>query len=157
NAGTFAIAVTLSAASGVDTIVPFTLGGTAVNGADYRGVTAGPLVIRAGSTTGTITGTLIDDGRFATPNKRLVATLGTPTNATLRTPPTHTLPSGEPAPPPAVQFAPASQSVSENAGMFRLTVTLSAPSAVDTTVPFALGGTAVAGVDYGGVTASPLV
>src|SRR6202043_1646554 len=81
-AGTFSITVTQSAATDVATTVLFTLGGTAVSGTDYSGVTASPLVIAAGQTSGTITGTLIDDGA---PNatKTLAFTLGAPTNATL--------------------------------------------------------------------------
>jgi hypothetical protein len=46
----------------VDTTVPFALAGTATAGTDYSGVTATPLVIKAGQISGTITGTLIDDG-----------------------------------------------------------------------------------------------
>ena len=83
NGGTFTVTVNLSAASGVDTTVPFTLGGTAASGTDYSGVTASPLVIAAGQTSGTITGTLIDDGKFEPTNNTLTVTLGTPTNATL--------------------------------------------------------------------------
>ena len=41
--------------------VPFTLGGTATVGTDYSGVTPSPLVIPAGQTTATITGTLLPD------------------------------------------------------------------------------------------------
>jgi streptogramin lyase len=89
NAGTFSVPVTLSAASPVSTTIPFTLGGTAVSGTDYSGVTASPLVIPAGQTTGTITGTVINTG--ATSNKTIVFTLGTPTNATLGSTTTDTL------------------------------------------------------------------
>src|SRR5438105_2715242 len=62
SAGTFSIIVTLSAVSAVSTTVPFTLGGSAVNGTDYSGVTSSPLTIAAGSTTATITGNLVDHG-----------------------------------------------------------------------------------------------
>ena len=80
NSGTFTVTVQLSAASEVDTTVPFTLGGTAVSGVDYSGVTTSPLVIPAGQTSATITGTLLADPE---PNKTLTFTLQTPTNATL--------------------------------------------------------------------------
>ena len=132
--------------------MPFTLGGTAVSGTDYSGVTASPLVIPAGQTTGTITGTLIDDGKFNTTNKTLTLTLGTPTNATLGTTTIDTLTINESDPQPTVQFASAAQSVNENGGTFTVTVNLSAASSVDTTIPFTLGGTAVSGTDYSGVT-----
>jgi hypothetical protein len=90
----FSVTVSLSAVSSTDTTVPFTLSGTAERGTDYDGVTASPLVIAAGQTTGTITGTLIDDG---SPDavKTLTFTLGTPTNATLGSIITNTLTIGE--------------------------------------------------------------
>ena len=56
--------------------MPFTLGGTAVAGTDYSGVTASPLTFGFGQTTQYITGTLLDD-----PGPRaqtLAITLGTP-------------------------------------------------------------------------------
>jgi hypothetical protein len=91
NAGTFTLTVRLSTASGSPISVPFTLGGTAVNGANYSGVTASPLAIPAGKTTATITGTLIDDHQFSTPNRTLVVTLGAPGNALLGSVVTETL------------------------------------------------------------------
>ena len=60
NAGTFSIPVNLSAASPVDTTIPFTLGGTAVSGKDYT-VDNSSLTIPAGQTIGAITGTLNND------------------------------------------------------------------------------------------------
>jgi Domain of unknown function (DUF4214) len=80
-------------------MVPFTLAGTATAGTDYSGVTATPLFIKAGQISGTITGTLIDDGKFNTTNKTLTLTLGTPTNATLGAPTIDTLTIAEPPPP----------------------------------------------------------
>ncbi len=91
-AGTFSIMVTLSAASASATSIPFTLGGTAVAGADYNGITATPLVIGAGQTSGVITGTLLDDGLYGGSfDKTLTVTLGTPTGATLGAPAANTL------------------------------------------------------------------
>ena len=90
-AGAFSITVTLSAASGSDVSVPFTLGGTAVAGVDYTGVTPSPLVIPAGQTSGTISGTLIDDGPPDTVDKTLTFTLGAPTGGTLGATTTNTL------------------------------------------------------------------
>src|SRR4029077_3931119 len=68
-------------------------------GSDYSGVTASPLIIPAGLTSGTITGTLLDDGP---PDavKTLTFTLGTPTNATLGATTTNTLTIADPPPPP---------------------------------------------------------
>jgi hypothetical protein len=97
SAGTFSVTVTQSATSGVNTTIPFTLGGTAVAGRDYGAVSASPLVIMAGQTTGTITGTLLADPG---PNQTLTFTLGTPTNATLGSTTSSTLTITEPTPIP---------------------------------------------------------
>ena len=88
--GVFSITVGLSAVSGADTTIPFTLSGTAVNGTDYIITTASPLVIPAGQTTGTISGTLFNDSS-SNATKTLTFTLGTPTNATLGAATTNTL------------------------------------------------------------------
>ncbi len=58
--------------------VPFTLGGTAVAGTDFSGVTASPLTFGIGQTTQDITGTLLSDPG---PTQTLTFTLGTPTGA----------------------------------------------------------------------------
>ncbi len=68
--------------------VPFTLGGTAVNGVDYSGVTASPLTFGIGQTNANITGTLLPDPG-ASPT--ITFTLGTPTNAALGSPAVNTL------------------------------------------------------------------
>ena len=62
------------------TTIPFNLSGTAVNGTDYSNVTVSPLVIAAGQTSATITGSVAYNGAAST-NPTLVFTLGTPSNA----------------------------------------------------------------------------
>jgi hypothetical protein len=150
-AGTFSIPITLSAASGTATGVPFTLGGTAVAGTDFSGVTASPLTIAAGQTSATIIGTLLP--HFGV-SQTLIFTLGTPTNATLGATKVNTLTITEPA--PTVQFSAGSETVNESVGTFSIIVSLSAASNQAVTVPFTLGGTALAGTAFSGVTASPL-
>ncbi|MCC7285300.1 MAG: hypothetical protein IT503_03880 [Burkholderiaceae bacterium] len=61
--------------------MPSTVGGTAANPADYT-ISASPLTIAAGNTTGAITVTVIAD-TLAEPNETVIVTFGTPTNATL--------------------------------------------------------------------------
>ena len=61
--GNFSITVELSWTSTQNVSVPFTVGGTALNGTDYSGLTAGPLVIPAGSTSITISGTMLAGSR----------------------------------------------------------------------------------------------
>ena len=82
SAGSFSITVSLSAAATQTVTVPFSLGGTAQNGADYSLQTSNPLTIPAGSTAVTINGTLYPDRG---PSKTLSFTLGSPTGATLGT------------------------------------------------------------------------
>ncbi|HEV8060414.1 MAG TPA: FG-GAP-like repeat-containing protein [Gemmataceae bacterium] len=153
SAGTFSITVTLSSTSGSSVSVPFTLGGTAVSGTDYSGVTTSPLSIAAGDTTATITGTLLSDPGAS---KSLTFTLGTPTDATLGGATVNTLTITEPAVTPTVQFSTASETINESTGTFSITVALSTASASTVGIPFTLGGTAVSGTDFSGVTASPL-
>ncbi len=81
--GVFTVTVNLSAASNVATTVPFTLGGTAVNGVNYSALTQSPLIIPAGLTSATITFSAIVGNTYEPDNETLTVTLGTPTNATL--------------------------------------------------------------------------
>ena len=101
--------------------VPFTLGGTAVAGTDYSGVTASPLVIPAGQTSGTITGTLFSDPGAS---QTLTFTLGTPPGgATLGSPSVNTLTITEPNPAPTLtSVSPSSATV----GAAATTVTVTA-------------------------------
>jgi sugar lactone lactonase YvrE len=69
-------------------IVPFTVGGDAVDGTDYTGLTVGPLVFLNGQPTVYISGTLI---HHPGADKTLTFTLGTPSGAVLGTTTTHTL------------------------------------------------------------------
>ncbi|KAB2892593.1 MAG: hypothetical protein F9K28_11445, partial [Bacteroidetes bacterium] len=153
NEGTVAtITAQLSSASSQAVTVPFTVGGTAGNPADYT-ISASPLTIAAGNTTATVTVTVVADG-VAEPNETVVVTMGTPTNATLGATTVHTLTIGA-QPLPTVSFTAAAQSVSEGA-VATITAQLSSPSSQQVTVPFTLGGTAgMPPADYL-INASPL-
>ncbi len=80
NAGTITVAAQLSAASGYDVSVPFSVSGSAVSGADYT-IGASPLVIAAGSTSANIVISLINNA-IDQLNRTVVVTMGTPTRAT---------------------------------------------------------------------------
>src|SRR5262249_52662002 len=56
-----------------------------------------------------------------------------------------------------VQFNVASEALAEKSGAFSITVKLSQPLAANMTIPFTVAGTAVSGVNYAGLTSSPLV
>jgi hypothetical protein len=68
-------------------------------------VTASPLVIKAGQNSGTIAGTLLDDGKYSRFNKTLTLTLGTPTGAALGATTTDTITIVESDPKPSAAFA----------------------------------------------------
>ena len=79
--------------------VPFSLGGSAVSGVAYSGVTASPLTFGIGQTSLNITGTLLPD---PSTTQTLTFTMGTPTGgASLGSPSANTLIITEPT---AVQF-----------------------------------------------------
>jgi glucose/arabinose dehydrogenase/N-acetylneuraminic acid mutarotase len=140
------VTVTLSAASGLDVDVPFTLAGTAVEGVDYT-ITASPLSIPAGALSADIVVTVTDDALHEL-SEALEVTLGAPTNGALGATSLHTLTLEDDDSEPTVEFAAAESSVGESAGPALLTVTLSAVSGLDVDVPFTHSGTALAGVDF---------
>lgn len=79
--GTMVITAQLSAVSGKEITVPFTVSGTATSGIDYT-ITSSPINIPAGSTTGTATITIQSD-TLDEDDETVIVTMGTPTNATL--------------------------------------------------------------------------
>jgi hypothetical protein len=89
----------LSAATNQAVSVPFSLGGSAVSGTDYSGVTPSPLLIGAGQTSASITGTLLPDPGAS---QTLTFMLGSPSNATLGSTNTNTLTITEPTPTPVI-------------------------------------------------------
>lgn len=76
------LTVQLSAASGRPVTVPYTVGGTATNPADYSISPASPLSFAPGETSKTITITVVDDTEVES-DETVIVTLGTPTNGTL--------------------------------------------------------------------------
>jgi MYXO-CTERM domain-containing protein len=83
------VTVQLSSAAPADVTVPYTISGAAAQPGDY-GIVASPLVIAAGSTTGTLTIQVMGDSELE-PDEDIVITLGTPTNATLGAGTVHTV------------------------------------------------------------------
>lgn len=83
---TATITANLSIASATQVTVPFTLSGTATagTGKDYTLAPASPLVFAPGSTSASITVTLVDD-LVPEGNETIVVTLGVPTGAVLDT------------------------------------------------------------------------
>jgi hypothetical protein len=91
NAGVVSLTVQLSAASGMNVTVPFSVNGTSSAAAlsDYT-IASSPVVIPAGSTSVTINVTVVDDVDLE-PDETVVIDLLTPTNGVLGATATHTL------------------------------------------------------------------
>ena len=143
--------VTLNSPSSSAISVGYTIGGTATNGTDYATITS-PLVIPAGSTTGTIT---VDPNVDATieSDETVVLTLTAGTGYTVGAPnaATGTIANDDT---PTVSIAVSPASISEDgATNATFTVTRSTSLLSATTVNVALTGTAVSGSDFtGGLT-----
>ncbi len=78
--GTLTVTAQLSSVSSENVTVPFTVTGTA-SGADYT-ISASPITIAAGTTTGTATITITADSIHEVNGETVILTMGTPTNAT---------------------------------------------------------------------------
>ena len=146
-AGSAAASVTLSAVSSLETIVPYTIGGTAIAPDDFSDLDGGSLTIPAGQLSTTIDLSIVDDSLFEN-DETVVLTLGAPTNATLGATTVHTATITDNDNAPTVAFNAAAQSIGEAAGSAAASVTLSAVSSLETIVPYTVGGTAIAPDDF---------
>lgn len=147
------LGVELSAVSGFDVTVPITASGTATAGVDFTFAPSN-LTIPAGSSSGSVDVTLLDDQDVEAP-ETAVFTLGTPTGATLGAiPSTSLLIIDDDGPAPALTFATAASSVDESAGMQSLAVQLDGYAPDPVRVDVTLGGTASAGADVNLLTTS---
>ncbi len=155
-AGAVTVTVQLATISGLPAVIPFSVSGTAANGSDFT-ISGSPLTILAGSTTGTITITPLDDP-LDEPVETVVVTLDLPTGATVGAAGTFTLSINDDDGQPTVSFAVAASSVNENEGPALLQVVLSTASGFQITVPFSDsgGGSASAGIDYS-VPITPII
>ena len=146
-AGTVDVEITLSAPSGKQIEVPYTLGGTATQDLDYSAL-PGPLHIPPGQTTASIPVTLLVDGDLNEFDETVILSLGAPLNATLGAPSEHTLTITAAPTPPTVSFTRLSQAESESIGSLSVVAQLSHSYYQNVTVPFSLSGTAANGADY---------
>jgi hypothetical protein len=154
-AGSMTVTAQLSAVSGLPISVPYSVSGTATgSGIDYT-ITASPLNIPAGSPSGNITITLVDDALDEN-DETVIVTMGIPTNATATGVTQHTATITDNDDQPTVSFTSASQSQSEAGLSMTVTAQLSAVSGLPISVPYSVSGTATgSGIDYT-ITASPL-
>ncbi len=110
------------------------------SGVDYS-ESATTITIPAGSTAGSITLTGLNDFTFVG-NESLVVDIDSVTGGSENNTQQVTATISDDDSAPSVQFQLASSSANEAAGNVTVVVTLSAPSAMATSVPFTLGGTA---------------
>lgn len=143
--------INLSAASGQSVQVPFTLSGTATGGSvDYLATTSSPVTIPAGSTSATISFSIINDTSVES-DETIIVSLGAPTNASLGASTTHTITIVD----DDVYISINDVTVSENAGTATFTISLSKISPLDVQVTWATAnGTAIAGTNYTSSSAS---
>ena len=150
------ITVQLSAVSGQDVTVPFTVNAssTATDPADYT-ITGSPVTITAGSTTQTINITVSDDALNET-NETVIVDMGAPTNANQGGTTFHKAIVKDNSATPSVSCTAATQNADEASNM-TITVQLSAVSGRDVTVPFTVNATSTAAdpADYS-ITGSPV-
>ena len=148
------VTISLSSASSLDVTVPFTVSGTANNPADFS-VSASPVMILAGQLSANVTISPAED-LLDEVDETVILTLGAPTNAGLGVVSAHTATITDNDAAPTVAFTLATQNVSEGTASTMATISLSALSSQDVTVPFTVTGTATDPADFG-VSASPVL
>ncbi|MCB1177750.1 MAG: Ig-like domain-containing protein [Leptospiraceae bacterium] len=153
--GSFTVTANLSAVSGKDITLPFTVNGTSTaigGGTDYS-ISSSPLTISAGSNSGDITITVNDDSLHED-NETIIINMGTPTNATLGATTSHTATITDNDSAPVISFTSgAAVNVSEGVGNYSLGFTLSAISGKNASITInTSNGTASSGSDYTAVS-----
>lgn len=157
--GTMTITAQLSAVSGLDVTIPFSVNGssTAIGGGTDYSITASPITITAGNLTSEITITITDEN-VDEDDETVIVDMGSPTNATQGATTQHTATITDDDTDPKVSFTSSSQSSVGESGTMTITVGLNIVLGVDVTIPFSINGgsTAADPADYS-ITSSPVV
>ncbi len=140
------IQVGLSAPSGREIVVGWSVLGSATAGVDFQ-ISQGSSTFPAGTLTQSFTIDVLGDS-LDEANESVVLQLSPPANAVLGIPATYTLTILDDDPAPTVSFLTATSTHGEPAGTVLLTLQLSAPSGQDVLISTALSGTATQGSDY---------
>ncbi|MBI1883116.1 MAG: hypothetical protein HYS08_02790 [Chlamydiae bacterium] len=150
------LSVSLSSSSSSDVTVNYAVGsGTATSGGTDFTLSDGTLTITAGSVSGSISITVVND-TLDENDETIIVTLSSSTNATLGTNTTHTYTITDNDDPPSVSFTSSSQSGAESVGTMTVTAQLSTASGLAVSVPYTITGTATgSGTDYT-ITSSPV-
>jgi len=144
--GTLSVVAQLSSAYYQNVVVPFSLSGTAAQGADYT-ISSDQILIPAGSATGSVSVIVVNDA-LDEEDETVILTMGQPSNVALGSPSVHTITILDDEAPPLVYFTSPAQSGMEDVGQMLITVRLSPVSGRDVTVPFSVSGSATPGADY---------
>ena len=146
NGGVATVTATLSAFLAADVTVNLGFTGTATNASDYtRSATS--IVISAGTTTGSITLTGVDD-LWTRTNETIVVDITTVTNGTESGTQQVTATITDDDAAPSVTLSLAGSPLAENGGVATVTATLSGTSPQDVTVNLGFTGTATSSADY---------
>ena len=158
NGGVATFTATLSNTSTQAVTVNLTYSGTAtLSGTDANAAAgtnasdAATIVIPAGSTTGTVTVTAVDDA-IVEGGETVVVDIASVTNGTEATAQQATTTITDDEALPTVSLSVSRATIVENGGTSNLTATLSNTSAVDVVVTIGYTGTAANGTDYTGTT-----
>ena len=129
--------------------VPFSVGGTATQGADYS-IDSTPITFSPGVTTASIPVDIFDNDDISDDEEEtIILTILQPVDATIGSPGVHTLKITNTPVIPDVSFALASQtSNNPSMGILSVVVVLSDAASVDVVVPFTVSGTATLNMDY---------
>ncbi len=146
NAGAGTITATLSNPSSQDVTITLGFTGTATNVADYSRSGA-QIVITAGSTSGSITLTAVDDTTDEANETVIVDVTGVTNGVEIGTQQvTATINDDDPA--PNVTLSMSGSPLNENGGIATITAALSNPSSQDVTIDLGFTGTATNSSDY---------
>ena len=144
--GTATATATLSAVSGQDVTIQLGATGTATDGADYT-LSGSEITISAGSTSGSVTVTSVDDP-IDEPDETVVLDITGATGATEDGTQQATITITDDDAPPTVGLSVDNTSIEEDGGVATFTVALSAPSLTATSVTLVASGTATPTDDY---------
>jgi hypothetical protein len=143
--GSTTVTTTLSAVSGLATTVNLSFTGTATVATDYTLATS--ILIPAGSTSASITLTSVSDVLYEG-NETVIIDISTVTNGTESGTQQQTVTITDDETAPTVTLSTGSSTVLENAGTTTVTATISAVSALATTINLSFSGTATVTTDY---------
>ncbi|MBF0195458.1 MAG: hypothetical protein HQL71_12925 [Magnetococcales bacterium] len=146
--GSTILTATLSAQSSNDVTVALAYSGTATSGGTDYTYGATSITINAGSTSGTITLTLVDD-TLDESSETIIVDISSVTNGTESSTQQVTTTIADNDDAPTVSLSTSSTALAEAGGSATLTATLSAASSNDVTVALSYSGTATSGgTDY---------